>query len=299
MDGKVVGVNSWHRLEAQNLNFAISATAIIMLKRKMSSEPLPLSSLLVAKRPSPREDKKKKRYATPSRLDITLPSGAVLRESMLGVPDHWQDKYFPKTATVYLATSPNGDIRGVFTLDDAKLDGWAIALYESGHFQTLAFFKRANMDGRMIQWKENGERLLYAEHKCGNKHGLYCLFQDDLPWLIQEWNKKKIQNEYLVKYVGGLPNLTPKSQMNDEESEEYGRAISELALLEATLKKNEKHLKQDLAKWYRKELKRLKRARQTKSAPDKLRRQLNRIDELNKTRRRKMLEKRYRAEGRM
>lgn len=303
MDGAVVGVNAWTVPKAQNLNFAISATAIPLLLKRMAPDPMPLGLLpggrspATPPTPSLPGDEKEQKYVAP-RIDIVLPSGAVLNEPMLDVPEKWQYKLFPENATTYMATWPNGDVRGIFTLDDAKLDGWAIALYESGDMQTLAFYKRAKLDGRMIQWRENGERLLFAERKHGNKHGLICLFQDDIPWLLQEWEKSKIQCEYLVKHAEGKFNLVPKPEMNVEETEEYANALSELALLEATLEKNEAQLKRDLADWYRKEFERIKRSRQSKLSSDKLHRQLNRIAELHDARQRGMMDKRRRIEAR-
>lgn len=299
MDGKVVGVNTWCRLKAQNLNFAISSTSIILLAKNISAVVQPLYSLPRSESSSSAiGGNKNEKTIPPLRIDLTLPSGAVLCESMLEVPDRWQRKLFPEKTIIYVATWPNGDVRGIFSLDHAKLDGYAIALHETGHLQTLAFYKRANLDGRMIQWKETGERLFYAEHKCGNKHGLFCLFRDDLPWLIQEWEKKTIQNEYIVEYLAEGPRLTPVDQMNDRQREEYGRAVSELAVLESTLKKNEAQLKQDLAKWYRQEDKKLKRQRMPQQTRAKRNRMLDDIYKRNKAKHEAFLRKRATIEGR-
>jgi len=122
---------------------------------------------------------------------------------------------------------------------------------------------------------------------------LLCLFQAGSPWLIQEWDKENVQNEYLVK----SSELVPKPQMNAEESEEYGKAITELALLEAKLKESEDELKRDSADWYRQEKGRIAQKRLTDLAPDKLRRQLDRISELNRTRADGFLRKRRRIEA--
>lgn len=293
MDGKVVGVNTWCRLDGQNLNFAIHAGAITKLMQNMAAKPSSLASLPGARRRPRRPDEDLDKGKSRPRISITLPSGAKLTEAMLEVPRKWEKKLFPDEATVYIATYPNDEIQGVFTLDNAKLDGAAIALFESGYFQTLAFYRRANLNGPMKQWNENGECLLYADYKYGRKHGLLCLFQAGSPWLIQEWDKGNVQNEYLVKFS----ELMPKAQMNAEESEEYRKAITELALLEAMLKENETELKRNLAKWYRKEHERIKRERQTKLAPDKLRRQLDRISELNRARAAGFEEKRRGIQG--
>ncbi|MCD4728197.1 MAG: trypsin-like peptidase domain-containing protein [Pirellulales bacterium] len=296
MDGKVVGVNTIIDIKpgSQNLNFAIHAGTITKLMQNMADKPSSLASLPGVRHRPCRPDKDLDKGKSKLRINITLPSGAKLTEAMLEVPRNWERNLFPETATVYTAMYPNDKIQGVFTLDNAKLDGAAIALFESGYFQTLAFYKRAKLNGPMKRWKENGERILYVDYKYGRKHGLLCLFQAGSPWLIQEWDKGNIQNKYLVKFS----ELVPKAQMNAEESEEYGKAITELALLEAMLKENEAELKKTLAKWYRKEHERIKRERQTELAPGKLSRQLDRISKLNSARATGFEEKRRRIDSR-
>ncbi|NLF10116.1 MAG: hypothetical protein GX594_19370 [Pirellulaceae bacterium] len=240
---------------------------------------------------------KKSATVPPLSIDITLPSGTVLCESMLEVPDNWQKIYFPKDTNIYVATWPNGDVRGIFSLEDAKLNGYAVALHEAGHFQMVACYKRANLDGSMIQWQENGERLCYAEHKAGRKHGLFCLFSNDLPWLIQEWDKGIMQKEYIVKYLEEGTSVTPKDQMDDQDIAEYGIALSELAMFEAEFGKYESQLKQELAQWYRQEAYRLKRERVAKQTPEKRDRMLDDIYMRNKAKHEAFMRKRASIRG--
>ncbi len=309
MQGRVVGVNTWTRppikalneSQVQNLNFAISAKSITKLLSSMSVHAEPFTSLPRPKRPPPRiaddDDDDENKKASSPRIYITLPSGAILNEPMLDMPDDWAEKYFPENVVAYLSKWPNGDVRGVYSLDNAKLDGYAIELYESGYFHTFARYKSARLDGRMMQWKEDGRRLLFAQHKRGNKHGLICLFRNNLPWLLQEWDKGSLQSGYLVSYSENRYNLIPKTQFSDRQTEEYGTAQSELALLESSFEDDGNQLKRELAQWYREESHKIRRQRASRLSQDKLRSILGAIADHSRARAAGFLNKKRRIQS--
>jgi hypothetical protein len=197
----------------------------------------------------------------PSSINLSLPSGAVLNETMLGVPDNWQTELFPEDRRLfyYVAKYPNGDIQGVFglfvpksaykTFSNAKLQGAAATLYTDGNLQTLAFYTTGDRNGPLKLWNEKGQRLLYAQYKYSKKHGIACFFQKGMPWLAQEWDKGQLANEYLVKWANKGPRILTAAEVTGDQQTEFSKARDEVHDLYATIDANEKALKNNLAKW--------------------------------------------------
>jgi S1-C subfamily serine protease len=270
MEGKVVGVNTRMILADQNVNFAVSAEVIGKLMQDMPKKPSPLGEF-------PGDNGQSIPVAPHARVNITLPSVAKLTEAMLEIPKQWQDKLFPKEAIVFIARYSNDTLQGVFTLSNAKLDGWAAMLYEDGHLQTLASYKEAKLHGPLRQWQENGERLLYAYYGSNNKHGLVCFFQNGTPWLIQECDKGQIQSQYLVKWTKDLARAVPAEQLAGDEIAEMAKACRKLDALEEKMKRNEPILKRQLRDWFVDERDKARREQFKESAPDRKRDQSERI----------------------
>jgi hypothetical protein len=216
---------------------------------------------------------------TPAPIRIALPSGAILTQMMLDVPSNWQSALFPDDAIVYVAHYPNNTIQGVFSLKNAKLDGAAATLYENGRLRSLAFYANANRHGPLKQWNDAGERLVYMDFKNGRKHGMVCLFQAGVPWLIQEFDRGNRQSEHLVRTVNGALRVLTEAEMNGETKADREKAAEQLLALEAKLKESETKLRSEMADWYRKEDQRLKRERFSELAPARHEAAMRRIEE--------------------
>jgi hypothetical protein len=245
MQGKAVAVNTWTSRNAQNLNFAIAASEISRLLRDAAST-RQLASLPTAKPPP--------QAALPAVFSrIELPSGGVLTETMLTVPQSWQRMMFPDDASVYTPKYPNDEIRGVYTFETGKLDGWAAGLHQSGQLRFLGKYHESLRDGLLRRWDVNKQRLLYAEYARGNKNGLVCLFRDGMPWLIEEWKSGRMGGQYLVKWSEGSPSVVPRAALQGDDAKEFASAQKRLYELEAAIDREETELKQELREWYREE----------------------------------------------
>lgn len=196
-----------------------------------------------------------------TRMRIALPSGAVLTEAMLGVPDQWQRKLFPEDVAVFVSKYPDDSVQGVFAMKNAKIEGWAAMLYEDGRLQSLASYKDTRLHGSLKQWEENGNRLLYAEYAGGKKQGLTCLFCAGRPWLVQECDRGTVKTECLVKWSGNVPRAVPSDYLDADSGKwwvalmdfaEMSEACQKLAAIEDEMKQSEPKLKQQAAKWFRK-----------------------------------------------
>ena len=72
------------------------------------------------------------------------------------------------------------------------------------------------------------------------------LFQNGIPWLVQECDKGQPQNEYLVQWTGGGPRLLSTAERSDATAE-ASAAKQQLADLEHTMKNREKQYRKNLA----------------------------------------------------
>lgn len=214
-------------------------------------------------------------------VNLVLPSGATLTEAKLALPQSWKTKLFPEKATVYVDKYVHGAVRGIYSLDNAKIHGAAATLYENGRLQLLGFYSKANLDGPLKYWSENGERLLYAEYKNGKKHGVVCLFRHNTPWLLQELEWGDLLGEYVVRYAKGALNPIPVAEMGTDDRAECSEAKEELTALEQKMKQDETQMKQELAEKYRKEDQRIKQERFAKQASARRESQSQRLNAHN------------------
>ncbi len=284
MNGNVVGVNTWTisstgvfiasrgEVEAQNLNFAIAVTEIRKLLANRGNELRELATLAppgggFAATPGGFGGATPPMAAvTRPRFSITLPSGAALTEAMTETPEKWLDMNFPidqiqKGAPVYIATYPNGELQGVYWYKDGKLHGPAAGIHESGGRCIMANYHMSQRDGRLLHWEENGLRCLYAQYTRGKKDGLLCLFRNDTPWLIQEWDKDQLAGEYLVKASGSGFEAVAGGELKEDDAKDFVAAKGAVAEVEIKMNDGEAKLKKLLREWYREEDFRLRRRR--------------------------------------
>ena len=171
-------------------------------------------------------------------------------------------------APIYVAKYPNGNIQAVITFNwVGKLDGPMAILYDSGHLSALAGYTTGELGGALRLWEESGRRLLYAEYTKGRKTGLVCLFREDMPWWIQQWDKNNLAAEYLLKWADGVPNVIPKAKLGAEEVKELADASKTLSELETKTEEGEKRFKKELMAWYREEDERIRNQRAAQLGP--------------------------------
>jgi len=144
---------------------------------------------------------------------------------------------------------------------------------QSGAAQLADGYKKGSLNGCLRQWDRDGKRVFYAEYGNGKKQGILCLFQDGMPWLIQEWEKAKAQNEYLVKWAQNSQRVLPTATLTGDDNEEMSRAHQQLAVLEKT----EIEFKNSLRDWRNDEVDRIRRQNFVAGAKDRRKAQSGRI----------------------
>lgn len=193
----------------------------------------------------------------PVPFKISLPSGKTLTDVILavGVTSPSKGVSAPGAAKSYQDSHPNGNARCQCSVSKGKLNGMATIFYEDGSVESTASYVDGALNDVLCVWDENRDRLLYAKYTKNKKDGLYCLFQRQLPWLVQEWSKGALQHEYLVKYVGDKSDLldTAKLQEGTDDETAYGQARQQLDDLQKRLLRDENDLKQRVREDFRKE----------------------------------------------
>ena len=203
------------------------------------------------------------RPADAPKFTLTLPSGAVLSNTMMDVPENWQASNLPHSAQVYVMPYPGGATHGIFATKEGRCHGASAFLYPGGSLCTLAYYNKGQLSGPVRLWSADRTRLLYAEYVNGQRHGPLCFFAGDVPCLVQEWKYGKLAAEYFVKDadLDGVP--IPKSELSPESDDgrQFLARQQRLDDLLAEIEQNEKTIKQNIANWYRKECERQRRER--------------------------------------
>jgi hypothetical protein len=217
-----------------------------------------------ASRPtSSRATGKPAKYVPPP-FTVTLPSGTELTQTLMEPPRNWIDRMFPDDDQVYVEKFTDGKIRGVYCYAQGKLNGGAVTLYADGGVSTLANYEMSQREGPLRRWEESKKRLLYAEYKRDKQTGLICLFRDDLPWFVQEYDRSDVPTEYLVKWSGGKGEAIPHNRLPPEDLRETAAARDKIRDLESELQRSEDGLKQALRDLMREKIKEARRKRAAK-----------------------------------
>lgn len=253
MHGEVVGINTKTRTHGQNLNFAVSCQDVAQLVSESFANPLQsLASLPNTKPSSPRRTTPVSTSSSDGFPLVALPSGAALSSTIVEVPRKWPECNFTKESAARLIKYPNGDPKALHTFLDAKLHGPTFLLDEAGKKRWAADYYDGDRHGAVRVWDHNSEMTLFAQYVRGGKKGFVCVFDEGMPWLVQEWDKNQMLGEYLVKWSAGVPTVSDSKQIAGQaDVDQLAAAKERLAELEQNLMAEETEVKRDLARWFR------------------------------------------------
>jgi S1-C subfamily serine protease len=254
MKGEVVGMNTWCRLEGQNLNFAISCVDILAALEKAGDKLTPFHAI-----PRVAPPPVAGRPARPAPLPqggqsfgkIELPSGLIVNDSQVAFPGERVKELFDGNPTAMVAKDDKERVRVLVCQNRGQLHGPAVSFYEDGSPQSVGHYDDMRRQGEFFVWHENGFRHLYATYKRDKKHGIYCVFQDDMPHLIVECELGEARGIHLVKFNGGRAEIDSFDTLDAASKDDRAKeALADLASLDADLEKGEKQLRQMTRKLY-------------------------------------------------
>jgi antitoxin component YwqK of YwqJK toxin-antitoxin module len=226
----------------------------------------PSKSSRPANRPAESKSAAKPAKYSPPPFEVKLPSDRALTQALMNLPPDWTKKLFPQDELVYARKYPSDKVQGAYTFSQAKLNGPAAVLYEDGGLSMLANYAMSDREGPLRRWEENKKRLLYAEYKRDKKHGAVCLFREDLPWFVQDYDMGEVTAEYLVKWKDGAAEAVPREKLASDDLRETATARTRLTELEANLERNEAEVKKALREWFWEKDKEIKQKRVAKQS---------------------------------
>jgi len=272
--GEVVAFPTSFRMTGQNMGLAISAENIGALVREAGKRVLPLAQL--PKTNTEFSSTPGAQKLTVPFIQVELPSGVRLSDDQVAIPADWKQTLFPSEVDVYLSKDAKGAVQGVYAFDAGKLDGMTASLAADGKLKSLGTYKAARRNGPLRLWNDEGQLVLHADYRSGNKQGVTALFRDGKPWIVQEWAANKLVSEALVHFAAGIPDTAAPKALSTQQQPEFDSAQAQLAAIEKDYGERERIVKQELLKWYREEDEKLKKERVSQLAPMRRQRMLER-----------------------
>ena len=244
MEGRLLGLNTWTRTDAQNLNFAIGAPDIKKMITTSRAGVKPLANLPRRKGEVAHGDKFK--LAMPSRRQFSL-DAFVFEDKMHIAPQ--------TTDQVIVVKHSNGAIAVEAEHAEGVLDGRMLVITESKELKMLVSYQHGVHHGLMKHFDDSGEPRLFAQYQRGKRHGFECLFHSGRLRLIAEFDHDA------MKSVQIMDDLEPResfaSAAEGEKDSNCGAMLKELAEAESNFKVAEIELKKEVNLEY-KEYKKLR-----------------------------------------
>lgn len=184
---------------------------------------------------------------------IVLPSGAVLSKDEIQVtPNEIAQFKSSMGETPFRHLYPDGSLAGQYAWNEGKLHGWALTVYENQQPLLLAQYNESRREGPLRIWNEYGTISYFGEFKNGEPHGLKCLFEQGMPWLVEECNLGDLQARYRIDWREGTPTIVEIVGGGELTDPLTAAAVEALAALEENLALRERSIRVDFTKWYRK-----------------------------------------------
>ncbi len=266
--GQVVGINTWSRVDGQNLNFALACTEISKIYQAAPKQQchsllaIPRGRTVVPTGPT------RSPSAIPT-LSITLPSGTRINNDTFRLDLSRIERATDDTSIVMQAR--NGykiiacHLRGVPS-------GPTVATYPNNTPCVYAEYDDGRRDGVLATWNEAGQRVLFANYLKGRRHGLSCMFHAGSLRLVLECEGDRVESVHLV--IGGKLNKSFSSQPDAAQDLDGKACLDEYDKVTEDIDKNER----DFRKAIRDEDERLRKERVAMLNPAKRQAIQNRVN---------------------
>jgi hypothetical protein len=240
MDGRLVGLITWTRLDAQQLNFALSLKDIreVLGQLKPDMQPKAFASLPENPRrptmplaPGP--------GAPPRNIfdfQLKLPTGRVFTLAVFqtNVEAVKQAESHNKTAVIRHA---NGSMYATAQHAAGVLDGLTMAQYDNKKPMVEATYNNGRRHGNIKVFAEDGAPMLLGQYNQGRKHGFVCYFDEGKLAFIGQYKQDQLE------YLQLMSNFKPLKGFASEEqalkNPEAKARLESLEVYDRDLKKNE------------------------------------------------------------
>ncbi len=182
--GSVMAVNTMILFpgSSQNLNFAVSAGEIagIYDSKNRQVRPLPQNAAPAGRPTTP----------PATAWTVKLPGDKSIASSVgeLNVRATW-DRVFVRRSPVALVQEDDYQLAAECEPASKKLDGLLTVVYPTGRPKLHASYEDNKREGTLVRWNENGHVLYYERNRNDKVYEVCCLFKDNLPWLVEEYDR--------------------------------------------------------------------------------------------------------------
>ena len=251
MQGELVGLNTFTRIDGQNLNFAIGAADIRRLISNSPGTVMALASLPQRQRPQ---------AAAPKKFQLAMPSGHMFSFEIFNV-ERGDLRLRPGSEEKSIVVKHgNGSVSALVEHEAGVLHGRTLAFYETKDLMMLAGYAHGLRNGLVEAFDEAGEPLLFSQYSKGKRQGFSCLFDSGKLKMIVEYDHDKVKGVQLMDDATPLKAYASEAEADEDTAvRDLFKKVSEA---DASIKTHELALKRDVNAEY-KEIKKaqLKRAR--------------------------------------
>jgi S1-C subfamily serine protease len=230
--GAVVGINMWRDTCPAGMSFAVSALEI----RRLIAGATKCRPLATLPKETPIAGSGQRRPSNVDQVD-GLEDFTVDRAFANNVFTDWQN-VSPSVATLRY---PGGSLFAVSRHSQGRLDGPTLAFYEDQRPMTYAIYCDGERHGIVMTWNEKGERVFWGQYQQGKRHGLFCLFKHDQLCLVERCAHDNLQEVYLPLGNQRFRVFDDPEQAQSDAA--AGPLMGELALVELSMKPNERQFK--------------------------------------------------------
>jgi S1-C subfamily serine protease len=234
MNAQIVGLNTWHHPQGQNLNFAISAADMKGLLAKSADASVERFARL-PRRARPVDPPPGNRPS--GEFSVNLPNGRTFSSTIFELERSALTLGSLDSASVVVITHPNGAMYAAASHQGGVLHGVTVAQYENKQRMVYVHYAAGKRHGILKVWSEAGKPVLFAQYARGKRHGFLCFFDDGTLALLTDYRND--EPSWIQLMSGEKPLDGFSSREEAEKNEAAGGLFAKLEKIEATLKTNE------------------------------------------------------------
>jgi hypothetical protein len=176
---------------------------------------------------------------------VRLPGDKSIASSVgdLNVRATW-DEIFKQRSPVAVVQQEEYHLAAECEPATKRLDGLLTVVYPTGQPKLHASYKDNKREGTLVRWNENGQLLYYEKTRNDKVYEMACLFKDNRPWLIEDYDRFTRVAIYRID-----ENKVAKTYHDEQETAEDPSArdaFDALKRVRAQLEQEEISLKRDV-----------------------------------------------------
>jgi hypothetical protein len=219
MSGEVIGLNTWTRLDAQNLNFAISVVHVRRLLESVSPDKKPRS---FKELPKPRAHIERP-ITKLEDFRLVLPTGKTFSYASFGIkPIIVPEKLESGGLGVVVIRHPNGALYAAAQQVGGQLNGITLGQHDNEKPMLSVTYENGRRHGVMKTCDDGGSPQLFGLYSQGKRHGFLCWHENGHLRLILQYKNDELE------FIQMMAGFDPVEGFKDRAAAEKNKAAKEL-----------------------------------------------------------------------